>query len=544
MIKIVFKKIADILLRPFKEHFLFFIIFCALITSAHVLSYFNGDNEMNGIAVIATAMHCIAFSYVVTLLIGVLRPKVARQIAQIIFMLFAAIDFTLNFYCAFYLHSLFDSDVALLIAETDPSEAKEFLSSLVPTWMYFTIAGIFLLLGLLWWFIKRSNLNFNLGKKASLVAMGIICICIAGNLYRWGIWNYGPIAPIYHLSQQDNPGSLRDYFSHPQIIYEDNDELPTNVVLIIGESFTRSHSSIYGYEKLTNPELAKLKDNSLLFCFDSIDAPAPSTIMSLRYTLSTFGLYDETPDQNKKWYEFVSLIEAMKESGYESYWYGNQGRAGKYNGSTRVYSQACDHQCYLKDENTDVDQFDIVLVDSSYQTINKISHQNHNFIIYHMKGSHFNFSMRYPKEFDHFTTNDYSNDPESHRDILSSYDNSILYNDYVVNKIIDLFKDTESIVIYLPDHGQVMYRYSKNPDYYAHGKKEDPENYKYGIDIPFFIYATPEFQQKYPQLMERIKYRQDNPKHWNSDDLPYFIMDLIGVKEINGEDVHPKSILN
>ena len=36
----------------------------------------------------------------------------------------------------------------------------------------------------------------------------------------------------------------------------------------------------------------------------------------------------------------------------------------------------------------------------------------------------------------------------------------------------------------------------------------------------------------------------DNPKTWNSDNLPYFIMDLIGVKEINGENIKPKSVLN
>ena len=107
-----------------------------------------------------------------------------------------------------------------------------------------------------------------------------------------------------------------------------------------------------------------------------------------------------------------------------------------------------------------------------------------------------------------------------------------------------MFKDTESIVIYVPDHGQVMYRDKNNPDYYAHGRKKDPISFALGIDIPFFVYASPLYQQKHPEMMERIKYRQDNPKTWNSDNLPYFIMDLIGVKEINGENIKSKSVLN
>jgi len=257
--------------------------------------------------------------------------------------------------------------------------------------------------------------------------------------------------------------------------------------------------------------------------------------------LSTFDLPDE--NKGKKWFEYISLIELMDESGFDCYWFGNQGRVGAHNGTTRTYADACDNQWFLKDDNVE-DQLDNVLVDSTHQYVNQISHKSHNFIVFHMKGSHFDYSKRYPKEFAQFTENDYPSEPQNHRGILSSYDNSILYNDYMVSRIMDLFKDTESIVIYLPDHGQVMYRNKKDPDYYAHGRKADPVDYAYGIDIPFFIYASPLYQQKHPQTMERIKNRQNNPHEWNSDFLPYFFMDLIGVKEINGENIQSKSVLN
>ena len=44
--------------------------------------------------------------------------------------------------------------------------------------------------------------------------------------------------------------------------------------------------------------------------------------------------------------------------------------------------------------------------------------------------------------------------------------------------------------------------------------------------------------------MERIRYRQNHTKVWNSENLPYLIMDLIGVKEVDGVAVKPKSLLN
>ena len=545
MAKKIFQKIADILLRPFREHFLFFLVLCALTVSGHSLGYFNGNGEMNLNATIATAMHCIGISYSATLIVGIAQPKIVRQILQTAFILFAAFDFALNFYCSLYLHYLFDSDIARLILETDPNEAMEFFSAMVPTWMILAIAGVFLLLFFLWWLFKRSNLKLNLGKKASWLALALVCICFCVNLKVWGVWKYGPIAPIYQLTQHDVPSDLKDYFSHPQLTIDETNEMPTNVVLIIGESFGRCHSSIYGYDKLTNPQLAELKDNSLLYAFDSISSPAPSTALSLRDMLSTFNLSDE--NEEKMWYEYISLIEIMKDCGYDSYWFGNQPSANRHNGTSRVLAKACDRQWFLQIEGLDDvgDHLqDIVLVDSSYQYVDQLSKKDHNFFVYHMMGSHFNFSNRYPKEYAKFSVNDYSTEPQSHREILSSYDNSILYNDYIVRKIMDLFKDSEAIVIYLSDHGQVMYRNTKDPDFYAHGRKGDPVDYALGVEVPFFVYASPLFQQKHPDAMERIKNRQEHPKSWNSEDLPYFIMDLIGVKAINGEEVRPRSVLN
>lgn len=541
MFKRFFLKIAKMLLQPFKQHFLFFFVLCFLTVSGHFIAYFTVKNTINLNAAIATAMHCVSLSYVATLIIGIIRQMILRRILQVFFILYAAIDFAISSYCALYLHLIFDNDIALLIKETDPSEAVEFFVSMVPLWLILIVVGVFLLFIFLWWFVKKRNLSFNLGKKSSLCAMGIVSICLLGNLYKWGVWTLGPLAPFYEFSQIENPGDLRSYYTHPKLSFDGKQELPTNVVLIIGESYSRSHSSIFGYNKLTNPLMTELKDNSLLYSFDSINSPAHSTVLSLRYMLSTYDL--STDNEGKKWYEYISLIELMKESGFSSYWFGNQGRLGTHNGTTRTLAQACDNQWFLKKDNVE-DQFDAVLVDSTYQEVNQISHKKHNFIIFHMKGSHFEFSKRYPAEFAHFSINDYPTDPLNHREILSSYDNSILYNDYIVSRIIDLFKDTESIVVYLPDHGQVMYRNAKDPDYYAHGRKEDPVDYAYGIDIPFFVYASPLYQQKHPEIMERIKNRQDNPKSWNSDFLPYFFMDLIGVNTINGEDIKPKSILN
>lgn len=540
MFKTILRKIADILLMPFRKHFLFFIVFFVLATSCYTIRHLV--LEINLIAAVTTMMHCFNLTYIVTLLVGLIRPKLARKIIQGVLIALAVIDFALNFYCICQLKYFFDADIALLILETDANEAKEFAAAMLPKWIVLTEIAVYLSLIFLWWLSKRRNLN--LGKRTSLLALGFLCICLAWNYHCWTVWKDGPIARFSEIPEYSIPSDLKAYYSHPHFTFDEEQDRPVNVVLIIGESFARNHSSLYGYDKITNPELKALKDSSLLFIFDSIDSPAPGTAKSIRDMLSTFNESDEK-NKDKKWYEYISLIEIMKESGYDSYWFGNQACANKNNGTARTYAHACSRQWFLQKEGLEesIEGYDIILVDTSYQYVKQLSSQKHNFFIYHMMGSHFLYHMRYPEEFAKFSENDYLKDPENHREILSTYDNSILYNDYVVKKIMDMYKDSESIVIYVPDHGQVMFRNKKNPDYYAHGKSNNPINYAYGIQIPFFVYASPLYQQKHPETMERIINRQNNPISWNSDDLPYFIMDLIGIKEINGEDVRAKSAI-
>ena len=40
---------------------------------------------------------------------------------------------------------------------------------------------------------------------------------------------------------------------------------------------------------------------------------------------------------------------------------------------------------------------------------------------------------------------------------IADYDNATLYNDIVLSKIVDLFRQQEAIVIYLSDHGEDCY---------------------------------------------------------------------------------------
>ena len=70
-------------------------------------------------------------------------------------------------------------------------------------------------------------------------------------------------------------------------------------------------------------------------------------------------------------------------------------------------------------------------------------------------GGHGLYYNRYPYAFNKFKAEDIRLQiGERFREIVAQYDNALYYNDYVVDEIIKRFRDKETLVIYVPDHGE------------------------------------------------------------------------------------------
>lgn len=541
MLKKILLILSDKAFEPFRGHLLFMISLFVFTAIPCILGQIYSDYYYYALLL---SLHCFILAYLATLAVSLIRPKSIRLTVKVLLIAASVLYFGLNFYSVHELGGLIDEDYLMLIVNTNPHEANEFATAMLPGWIVLAVAGIFVLFIFFWWL--SSKYNMNLGKKASIVAVALLLICIAQNIRNWIIWEDGPVKHISELlsatSDYEVPdASIFNQTSPSIVLNEDSgNDVPANVVLIIGESFARFHSSLYGYDKPTNPCLGAMRENHQLFTFDSINTPASTTSMSLKFMLSEFGKNDKS---SKKWYEYASIIEIMRSCGYECLWMSNQARAGRFNYIARFFGEASDRYWFLQNEGVTQNNtiHDAVLVDSTDLFFKEIDDDHHHFIVYHMMGSHFDYSLRYTDEFSRFKENDYMNCPKSQREILANYDNSILYNDFIVNQIMNIYSNTESLVLYVPDHGQDMF--TSSPDYFIHGKSNDSISYDAGVKIPFMIYASPKFRQKYPNIIDRIENRQNHPKSWNCDDLPYLILDLMGVKELNGVDVKSKSIL-
>ena len=294
-----------------------------------------------------------------------------------------------------------------------------------------------------------------------------------------------------------------------------------NIVFVIGESTARNHMSLYGYFLKTNPLLEKLEKEGGLYKFTDTISPHSHTIPVIKKLL-TFYNYEST----EEWYTYNNIIDIMKNAGYKTYWFSNQESSGIYGNVAVALGKKSDVVIFnkVKDSSQDFNSlYDEQILDKSLKYIDRNSEKN--FIVYHLMGTHSVYKNRYPQEFEIF---------KNENSKISNYDNAVLYNDYVIDKIISTFKDEETIIVYVSDHGEEVYDFRN----FA-GHAEDNGS-RYMIEIPFLIYISDKFKINYPETVKKIEDSVDKP--YMTDDLIHTILDIAEIKTSEYEE--SRSIIN
>ena len=311
-----------------------------------------------------------------------------------------------------------------------------------------------------------------------------------------------------------------------------NDSSIRDVVFILGESTNRNHMSLYGYYLLNTPLLQELKDKEEIAVYTDVVSPHSNTIPVLQ-KLFTFS-HNES---DKPWYKYNNLIDIMNAAGYKTHWLSNQESSGIWGNVAQYYGERSDVHRYtrLRESREDegiLDEELFPLIDEAIANRD----DKKNFFVIHLMGGHGLYYNRYPYSFHKFTEKDIKlNVNESHKLIVAEYDNALYYNDYVVTEIINRFRDTEALVIYLPDHGEAVY--DEGAGFAGH--IEENAN-RHMIEVPLIFWASEKFREKYPDKWARIVSCTDRP--YMTDDMIHTVLDLVDVAT---EDYEPgRSIVN
>ena len=506
------------LLFPFKQDWFYFLLLWVLIALPNCYSQLGHPTY---------AVYLAMMYYIITYLIVVvlnLFQKIARVLKPIVFIL-ATLLSILNLYCYHVYGCLLSNDFIQIVAATNPDEAKEYFDTFI-SWeqvaLFFSIIVLSIVIAILLPKIQKVSWG-----KLWIVAGGMLLISICA------IWRNSGIIQEEFVDKErwtfnfEEVVDLKNHPTHPQI--EECDSIhPSRIIIILGESFSPNHSSLYGYKRNTNPLLKKQVEDGNLLVYKQVTSPCSHTTAAFKYLLNTYQIGKE---DGFPWYEHTNIIEVMKIAGYYTAWISNQSEKGMFDNLPSGHAQLCDEKFFLENEKKS-DRCDGGLIGKeSAKTRGK------NVVFYHFMGQHEKFEERYPHNYEQFNGKDYEECPEHQRKILAAYDNATLYNDFVVNSIMDRYKEQDAVVFYFADHGLDLF--DTDPNYFGHAKATE-ESQAQGKKIPFMIYVSPVFQELHPDKIEKMKSAMN--KLFCTDKFIYAVMDVAGYRFVNNNDVEKYSI--
>ncbi|HYB33854.1 MAG TPA: phosphoethanolamine--lipid A transferase EptA [Steroidobacteraceae bacterium] len=397
-------------------------------------------------------------------------------------MLFAMGNAVAVYFVVTY-HVMLDETMMGNVLNTDFAESSEYLH---PTLIIYALA-----LGVLpCWLLARVRIRKT--PRSHLAALALACLSItviwcllASRSWPWFDENSkrvgGMIMPWCYVFNTGRYLAPRLVASETQVLLPPatfSSTEKTVVILIIGEAARAKNFQLYGYNRPTNPLLAKASVVTLR----NATTCATYTTAAVRCILSNV----DTGAPFSKRYE--PLPSYLQRNGVDVIWRSRNW--GEPPIKVQTYQKASDLSAACTGAQC---AYDEVLLSGLEQRI-KASSSQRVFVVLHQSGSHGPaYYQKYPPGFEYFkpVCKSVELGKCTHAELVNAYDNTILYEDYFLFRVIGILRqlrDTATLLIYLSDHGESLGEYGM----YLHGIPYAiaPDVQK---NIPFIIWMSDEF---------------------------------------------------
>jgi len=272
---------------------------------------------------------------------------------------------------------------------------------------------------------------------------------------------------------------------------------PQVVVMVIGESSRYDRWSLNGYKRETNP---LLKDEPNLVSLSNVVTAVSATRLSVPIIMSR----KPATQSLKAGFAEKSFLSAYKEAGFKTYWLSNQMTFGQFDTPVSVFADEADITQFLNLGGfTNSSSYDQVLLDPLLKALNDPAPRK--LIVLHTLGNHWNYSHRYPHEFDRWQPSLFGVENPAYTnlklkpEINNSYDNSILYTDWFLSQVIHTLKSSKQMtsMIYVSDHGQTLYDGSCNLAFHGH-------NTQFEFHVPALVWYSDLYKEHFPDKVELL----------------------------------------
>lgn len=316
---------------------------------------------------------------------------------------------------------------------------------------------------------------------------------------------------------------------------EEKDSL--NVILVIGESYIKHHAQLYGYSLPTTPNLMNEERKGNLYAFRNVVTPYNYTTSVMKNMMCCNSIADD-----ESWYDSPFFPTIFKRSGMNVDYWDNQMVSSNKLISAAIWDFTLNSFLFNKtirgisyDKTADhAFEYDDQLV-SDHANCKKKVLGKYNFVVFHLMGQHINAKDRYPHDkFSRFSAKDIrNNEPymtESKKQDIANYDNATYYNDYVINHIINLYRNENTVVVYFSDHGEEIYDYRDSKGRVEAAPGQEKNWLKYQFEVPFVIWCSDKYKALHPDIVRRIKASLNRP--FMTDNTCHLLFDLAGLKTI------------
>ncbi len=429
---------------------------------------------------------------------------------------------------------MIDKTMIRNVLATDFHETKELMS--------FRLIITILLLGILpSWLVLKANIKYpsllkSLFQKTaiSVICAGIIATTLYTNFQELSFFSRNN-RELQHLINPENyilslKSIIKRQFIDRNIVIKPigkdaskkpnigENRKPSLVVLVLGETARSMNFSLNGYQRNTNPLLAKQD----IINFSDVSSCGTATAVSVPCMFSKFTR-DEFSHSKGKQYE--NLLDVAKHAGYQVHWRDNntgcQGTCGRITFENLANIKLSE---FCKDGNC----IDEVLLHNLQSVVNEKTGDK--LIILHQKGNHGpTYHLRYPKEFEIFKPACKTNQLRScsNEEIVNAYDNAVLYSDFFISQTIDFLKKNsesyDTAMVYMSDHGESL---GEN-NLYLHGLPYfiAPE---YQTKVPFIVWLSDNYQKSYD--IDKSCLNQKSSHKLSHDNLFSSMIGLLGIQ--------------
>lgn len=424
---------------------------------------------------------------------------------------FAALFPLLTLVCTVLAYFRYTANVTLIPITVDLALTNDAATSMdVVTWQL--VALVLLSVAAAVWTAVYRYRRVTIRRRAAwLVAGALLTVAPVGySRTRNAVGTRIPFS-VYtsvegYLESRREAEAVRPMFNGKAVCGSDS----LTVVFVLGESLRAANLQINGYGRATTPLLCRERNAVSL---PNVYTDYTLTHLSIPHMLTRSD--ERNPDRAYPERSFISLL---RQASYRTAWLSNQEQVSTFayfmnEGDTLVYVNG-EKSAYNLEKWLDGD----LLPEYDKELARGCARQ---FILLHTIGSHWWYNSHYPDSLERFRPVIDSRviSAKTAEEMRNSYDNTIVYSDYVWHSLINRLRGRNAVLLYLSDHAESL----GEDGYFIHGT-DRPEVRRPAC----FVWYSDEFARRYPDKVAAL--RANKNKQWKTYMLFHSVLSAADVE--------------